>query len=49
MKFWPTFGSKLETRASYTDAVVQAFLHNAEGKSLALPCGNRRRSKPARG
>ena len=37
MKFWPTFGSKLETRASYTDAVVQAFLHNAEGKSLALP------------
>ena len=33
MKFWP-----FEKReSSYTDAVIQAFLHNAEGKSLALP------------
>ena len=37
MKFWPTFGNKLETRASYTDVLISAFLANATGKSLAIP------------
>ena len=37
MKFWPSFGNKLETRASYTDAVIAAYLSNATGKSLAIP------------
>ena len=37
MKFWPTFGNKLETPASYTDAAVAAYLSNATGRSLAIP------------
>ena len=38
MKFWPTFGNKLETRASYTDTVISAFLANATGgRHLAIP------------
>ena len=36
MKFWPTFGNKLETR-SYTDAMISSILANAQGKSLSTP------------
>ena len=37
MKFWP-WNNKLETReASYSDALIEALVTRAEGKSLAVP------------
>ena len=33
MKFWP-FGNRLETRASYTDALIAALVGRAQGKTL---------------
>ena len=36
MKIWP-FGSKLETRASYTDTLIAALVSRAQGKTLAIP------------
>ena len=36
MKIWP-FGNKLETRASYTDAVVTALLGRAQGATKGIP------------
>ena len=36
MKIWP-FGNKLETRASYTDAVLAALVGRAQGATLGIP------------
>ena len=36
MKFWP-FGTKLETRAGYTDTLIQGLVSRVQGRSLAIP------------